>query len=308
MSRRTLFIVSICCILLLGFSGISVISYLVANESLTKYIQSNTLEITSSNIHSQVQRDLLQPITLSAHMARDTFVMDWIESGERNSEKIVEYLKSIKEHNQAETAFYISDAGYNYYHPDGIVRQLDKNSAADQWYFRIKHSSADFEVNLDVDAAAANRMTFFVNHKIYNRARDFLGVIGVGLSSDTLGKMIDTYQRSFDCRVYFVDREGHVVLKGSSFDDSDNIRKAEGIGEIAARVLSSRKGTYNYLRDDQFVFLKAQFIQELGWYLLVEQRQTVDDSVRNILWINLSVSLAITLLVASLMYLAINRY
>ena len=59
MSRRTLFIVSICCILLLGFSGISVISYLVANESLTKYIQSNTLEITSSNIHSQVQRDLL---------------------------------------------------------------------------------------------------------------------------------------------------------------------------------------------------------------------------------------------------------
>lgn len=81
-SRKGSFIASTSILLLLGFSAISLISYYVANSTLNQHIRTNTLPITSDNIYSEVQRDLLQPILVSSLMAQDTFVHDWIINGE----------------------------------------------------------------------------------------------------------------------------------------------------------------------------------------------------------------------------------
>lgn len=57
-------------ILLLGaFVLTSAISYQVAHESLREQIADNALPLTSDNIYSEIQQDLLRPIFISSLMA-----------------------------------------------------------------------------------------------------------------------------------------------------------------------------------------------------------------------------------------------
>lgn len=82
--KHTLVIV-ICLLLLFGFISTSFISYFLANKAMHKRIQTDSLPLTSDNIYSHVQRDLIRPVLISSVMSKDTFVRDWVLSGEKNS-------------------------------------------------------------------------------------------------------------------------------------------------------------------------------------------------------------------------------
>jgi uncharacterized membrane protein YheB (UPF0754 family) len=62
MVQRKLFFVSALCLLLVsGFLATSLVSYFVAKDSVATQLQEQMLPLTSDNIYSEIQRDLLQP-------------------------------------------------------------------------------------------------------------------------------------------------------------------------------------------------------------------------------------------------------
>lgn len=137
-NRKTRFITIISLLLIIGFSSTSLVSYFVANNSLDEYIRTNTLPLTSDNIYSEIQRDVLPTIVISSLMAQDTFVRDWILAGEKDPELIVRYLKSIQDRYKTATAFFISDKTLNYYHSTGLLKQVNPDDLNDSWYFRVE--------------------------------------------------------------------------------------------------------------------------------------------------------------------------
>lgn len=307
-SRKGTFIASTSLLLLVGFSAISLISYFVANNTLNQHIRTNTLPITSDNIYSEVQRDLLQPILVSSLMAQDTFVHDWIISGEDNPESITRYLKNIQQRYQAITAFFISDSSLNYYHSSGILKQIDPSNAQDDWYFRVKDLPSSFEINLDTDTANKSRTTFFVNHKVLDSDNNYLGAIGVGLASEAIQDMIEVYQLRYNRQVYFVDRQGEITLHGQALNQQTNIRQIGGLKDIATQILTSPGGSYEYQFQDKHVFLKTRYVPELDWYLLVEQEEHPEQAVQSVLWLNLGLSIGITLIVLILAHFTLSSY
>ncbi len=307
-SRKATFIATTSLLLLVGFSVISLISYSVANNTLNQHIRTNTLPITSDNIYSEVQRDLLQPILVSSLMAQDTFVHDWIISGEENPESITRYLNNIQQRYQAITAFFISDGSLNYYHSTGILKQIDPSNPQDDWYFRVKKLTTPFEINLDTDTANKSRTTFFVNHKVLDGDNNYLGAIGVGLASEAIQDMIEVYQVRYNRRVYFVDRQGSITLRGQALKDQSNIRQIDGLKDIATQILTSPGGSYEYQLQDKQVFLKTRYVPELDWYLLVEQEEHPEQAVQSVLWLNLALSLGITLVVMVLAHFTLGSY
>ena len=66
-----------------GFIVTSLASYFVARASIRRNIVDNDLPLTSDNIYSEIQKDLVRPTFISSMMARDTFLRDWVLSGER---------------------------------------------------------------------------------------------------------------------------------------------------------------------------------------------------------------------------------
>lgn len=308
MIRKSPFIVIISLLLIAGFFATTLISYLFANNSLNDHIRTNTLPLTSDNIFSEIQRDLLQPILVSSLMAQDTFVRDWAVQGEQDIDQIVRYLTSIGQRYQTITAFFISERTHNYYHTSGLLKKVDRNNPADRWYFKIKNLTSDFEINLDKDSANPQRTTLFVNHQVHDFNGNYLGAIGVGLSSEVIMDTIDTYQARYDRQVYFADREGNIVLHGPALKTTGNIRAMEGIQELATQILTSQGGSFSYQRGADQVFLKSRFVPELNWYLLVEQKQIPSKQVQGALWINLGLSLLITAVILLLAFITLNRF
>jgi len=308
MMRKTSFIAMVSLLLLVGFSSISFVSYYVANDSLNHHIRTNTLPLTSDNIYSEIQRDLLQPVLVSSLMAHDTFVHDWVAAGEQNSEAIVRYLRNIQDSYSTVTAFFVSEKTHNYYHSTGVLKRVEENNKADAWYFNLPNLEGDFEIKLDVDTADNSRTTFFVNHTVLDERGTYLGTIGVGLASKTAQNLIDMYQRRYGRRVYFIDRVGKIRLQGQSREGMETIHQVEGLRDIATQLLTTTGGSYSYQSYGKTILLKTRFMPDLHWYLLVEQPQETAAEVESALWINLAMSLVITLVIMCLAHLTLGGY
>ena len=108
-SDKRKFIWVLTLVLLSAFFLTSWSSYQVARHSLTEQIESNTLPLTSDNIYSEIQQDLLRPIFISSLMAHDTFLRDWALSDEADAQPMVRYLKELQERFGTVTSFYVSE-------------------------------------------------------------------------------------------------------------------------------------------------------------------------------------------------------
>lgn len=76
-------IIAISLILVAGFLTTNIISYQVSKHSLRQTLIDNKLPLTSNNIYSEIQWDLLRPLLVATTMSNHTFVKEWLNSGEK---------------------------------------------------------------------------------------------------------------------------------------------------------------------------------------------------------------------------------
>lgn len=107
-NRKYSFMSVLAVLLVVGFLFTSIISYFVAKKSLSEQIAGSTLPLTSDNIYSEIQQDLLRPIFISSLMAHDTFVRDWVLGGETDSDKMTRFLSEIQKRYGTVTSFFLS--------------------------------------------------------------------------------------------------------------------------------------------------------------------------------------------------------
>ncbi|MFH2093842.1 MAG: GGDEF domain-containing protein, partial [Pseudomonadota bacterium] len=153
MSRKAKLLAGVGLLLATGFLFTSLTSYFVSRTSLRAEISSRGLPLTSDNIYSEIQRDLLRPVFISSLMATDTFLRDWLIHGETNPEKIIKYLNEIRLKYNMFTSFLVSEKTKNYYHFDGVLKTISQDQERDNWYFRVKDMKEDYEINVDPDIA-----------------------------------------------------------------------------------------------------------------------------------------------------------
>ena len=300
-------------ILILGFVAVLATSYLVSKDALRRGLSENTLPITGDNIYSEIQKDILRPVFVSAQMANDTFVRDWIIEGEQDSTQITKYLKEVKLKNNAISSFLVSDLSRNYYYPDGLLKSIKDNEARDQWFFRVKNLKSDYETNVDADLANQDNMTIFTNHRVLDYNGKFLGAVGIGLTLDTMKHLIDNYQTRFQRKIYFIDKKGNLVLSGNSFKQKKiNILNNPGLDQIAKQILANTKSESLHLEYDlngESIYLNSRFLPELGWHLLVEQNLESElKPLQKLLLVNAAIGFAITIMVLLIVLLSVRRY
>ncbi len=300
-------------ILVLGFVAVLGTSYYVSRETLQRGLSENTLPITGDNVYSEIQKDVLRPVFVSAQMANDTFVRDWVIDGEQDVGQISKYLKEIKIKNNAISSFFVSDITKNYYYPEGLLKTIKDNEPRDQWFFRVRNLKAQYETNVDADMANRDNMTIFTNYRVVNYEGKFIGAVGIGLTLDTMKHLIDSYQTRFQRNIYFVDKKGNVVLSGSSFaHKKTNLENIPGIKTLAKQILANTKNDslhLEYSNDTESIYLNSRFIPELGWHLLVEQNFDGElKPLQRLLMVNAAIGLAITLTVLIIVLLSIRRY
>ena len=89
LGRRQL-VSMITAVLCLGFMVTALVNYVTARNLIREAIIGSELPLTSDNIYSEIQKDLIRPIFISSMMSGDTFLRDWMLAGEKDAAAFLE--------------------------------------------------------------------------------------------------------------------------------------------------------------------------------------------------------------------------
>lgn len=294
------------------FLIISVVNYKVSKDNIRNDILNNALPLTRDNIYSEIQTDLMRPIFISSLMANDTFLRDWAIKGENNSEEVVKYLYEIITEYGFFTSFYVSAHTNKYYHFKGILKEISPSDKKDNWYYDFIQKQKRYDLNIDVNSAAKDALTIFINHRVMDYNNNLIGVTGVGLDLQRISNLIRAFQVKYDRDVYLIDKEGNVKLHpDSTLIEQANIHKMPGIRTHASDILqvSQVPSFFEYQTEVDTILLTVRYIPEMDWFLMVEQRQgkAMTDVTKN-LYQNIFFGILITISVLIINILLINFF
>lgn len=296
-------------LLTVGFMATSLMGYQVSRQAIRAAIIDQDLPLTSSNIYSEIQKDLVRPVLISSTMAHDTFVRDWVLRGEKNPAEMARYLKEIKERHGAFSSFFVSEKTASYYTGDGVMKRVSSFEPRDAWYYRVRGLSENYEINIDPDLANNDALTIFINYRVFDYDGNYIGATGIGLTVDAVRRLIDEYQTRFNRTIFFVNARGEQVIFGNQTRSPPSLRQQPGIGPQIDRILQEKQGSYQYEADGDSHILHVNYLPEIKWYLFVEQNESIAlAGIRKTLYINLAISFAVTLIVIFLIHLALVRY
>lgn len=310
LTRKRRLLLQVSLILVGGFLTTSVVSYLIARSSVRDQIVTSSLPLTSDNVYSEIQRDLLKPIFISSLMANDTFLRDWVIQGEENEDNIRRYLKEVMVKYNTFTSFFVSEKTRTYYHADGILKKVSEGEPRDKWYFRVREMAADYEINVDPDMANQDALTIFINHRVFDYDGNYVGAIGVGLTIRAVLDLIADYQQKYNSNIYFLDSDGQIILKNSELpEDVSNIASLTGIETVLDSIREAGTHRFQYQRNGQVAHLHTRFVPELNWFLSVEQMEgKAVSSIFDTLILNLLICVVITGIVIGITGLTIHSY
>jgi len=272
LSLRTKLISVVTLILVAGFVATNVLNYEVSKGALRTTILENELPLSSNNVYSAIQSDLLRPIFISSMMANDTFVHDWVLGGEVGPARMVRYLAQIRDTYKATTAYFISGKTQRYYHYEGMGKILNQGDPADGWFFTARDMGEPYAVNVDFNYQIDGNITIFINYRVTDINGDFIGVTGVGLGLKSVSDLVKTYQEEFRRNVYFVDDAGLIRVHAEpALAGMSNIHDVDGLSAIADDVLSRQRGSHTYsTANGENILLTTRYIPELKWHLFIE--------------------------------------
>ncbi len=144
-------------ILVAGFFATGWLSYQSSTAAMRDMLVEKNLPLTSDNVYSEIQKDILLPIYISAQMAQNTFLQDWLSAGEQDETRIVKYLNSVEKNNGMDTAFLLSEKTRKHYTSIGVFAPYLINNEETKWYFRVRDMQPDYEINTDTDGVYGNR-------------------------------------------------------------------------------------------------------------------------------------------------------
>jgi hypothetical protein len=285
-------------ILIFGFLSISLSSFFLSIHSVREQISQNTLPLTAENVYAEIRKDLFEPVLIASMMANNSFLQEWIESGEKDSTKICSYLKMTAEKNHALTAFFVSERSSNYYFSEGILKKVRPDEPRDFWYYRVRSMESRYELNVDPDLANQDSMTLFINYKVFGENEEFLGATGIGITISAFLQLIDTYHQKYQRNIYFSDTEGSLILEETGLDGvSKNISEFRELQDYKNQILSQPETKIRYSRNGETVHLNTRQIPELNWIMYVEENEAKSTEILyRALFVNLGLTAALSLL------------
>ena len=297
-----------CCAVFAVFFVMSWSSYRVASSVVNKQIEQHTLPLTSDNIYSQIQRDLVTPMFIATMMAHDTFVRDWALQEQPSSEPMQRYLAEINQRFGTFLSFFILEKDNRYILPDKVL-QMNMVDPDDSWLSEVLAlpSQRPYTVKLGHDPHDHDKTDIYIDHLVYDYQGQRIGVTGVGLSVAEIRKLINKYQSKYQRVIYFVDKQGNITLKGRSTDIVP-LNKRAGAAPIIDKLFSGEQSSYSFDGTDGRVFVNVRFVEEFDWYLIVEEHDKSDHhALFSQFVINVLIALGITLVVMIISYLTQSK-
>lgn len=294
--------VFICALILAGFLVVGFTSYNAYSDIIRDDVR-NITKLTTTNIYSDIRNELTKPIFVSLTMANDDFVKTWLRNEQANGPtaegtlQLQNYLLGIRNKYSYDSVFLVSQASKTYYHFEGINKVLDPKDSHDLWYGSFLARNVPYDLEIDTDQVNKDRLSVFINCRITDQDNSIMGVTGVGLETDHVQKLLQSFEDDFHLKALLFDGSGLVrVHTGSDEQLAQALGLAKEDGVAQSSALSNKNKTVNVfslpaLEDQRQAVLDnkdalqifncdngyviTRYIEDLNWYLLVQKDTSV---------------------------------
>lgn len=312
MSPRASRLIVLSALLLISFTLLSVINYRTVADSIHDEIVSSSLPLLQENLYTEIQTDLSPALNIASMMASDSFLIRWAEAGENDTDRLIEYLDTIRREYGYFSVFFVSAGTSSYYHQTGITKRISPDDEHDAWYYDFVASGQPYRIDVDTNEAADDRLTIFVNYRLEDFSNDLLGVTGVGLEMDGFARFLRSRQEKYDRTIYLVDRTGLVQAHPDpSLIQRRSIREHASLGRVADSLLTPADGPVDaeYTDGGDTILVSSRYMPELDWFLIVEQNETRSlRSARANLFRTILVGLVVSAAIITLSSLTMRRF
>lgn len=283
MKLKQLVIISLVAAIVVPLTISSVIFSTSISQYLAEKMETSDLPTALREVRNAVELELTNSIATSRGVANNSFIVDWLKSGESSQQqpKFIEYLTQIKNANQAENAYIVSSLSKNYYTHNGILTTI---SAKDTWFDSFINSGRDYEVAIDVDMATG-AMVAYVNYVIkVNGQRAALG--GVGRSLGGITDLVKRYKIGQSGVLYLADPNGVIQIHPDSSKIGQKIQPEQFVNNLVHTKIDGEE----YIKS-------AVPIESIDWYLVAEipeqeLYQAIDDAVFDNLLFGIAIALS----------------
>ena len=313
-------------ILVIGFLLTAFFSH-SANYRVSLTALERVSALTADGIYFRLASLLNGPVAIAQTMAQDTFLADHLLR-ERDhlddadfTAAIQAYLAAYQKKDLFASVFLVSAATERYYGANGIDRVLSPTDPENAWYYDVLATDRPYSLNVDNDetAGAGNATDVFVNCKITDAQGATLGVVGIGIRTDSLRRILREYEERYDVKVFLLNSAGRIeVSVGHTGMENEDWFKLNDMLRLRDAVLERRNSDENFgvwagagaegaAGADSF-YLVTRYMPELSWYLLVEKntaqligkmKSQITSSILVLLLIIASVLTVITLVIKS---------
>ncbi|MGB5445220.1 MAG: sensor domain-containing diguanylate cyclase [Psychromonas sp.] len=288
---------------------ISVVNYQISLKSAQVQLRERSLPLTVDNIYTEIQKHIIEPNLIASMMAQDTFLRDWLIHNEDDADKISTYLETIKNRYKMFVTFLVSEKTRNYYTPEGLLEQVVEGNPNNNWYFNFMKNPDVHEINLDFNEYIDDGMMMFINHKIYDEQYHMIGTTGIGLKISYVNDMLKYFRQKYFFNVYFLNKEGEVVLYEHGVNSLKNIDDVPELNSLRDLILTNESRVFDYTRAGEEYLINTKYIPELDLYLVVEAKLSgFTQEVRKTFYFNLLISFFATLLIAFLILQTIKNH
>ena len=307
-SKRTM-IALISAVIFVGFTAVTLLNYFYKKDEAINSLITRELPLTSDNIYSEVQRDLLVPKIVSSAMANDAFLVEWIESGEQDQETVAKFLGGLAEKYSAFTSFLVVDKTGNFYYPEGFLKKVSPSEPRDEWFYRVRAMDEEFEVNTDPAEAHNDELTIFINVRVLNDNNEFIGAVGLGITIDLLKSRLDEYRKRYGSEVYFLTKTGELILHSNDAFREKNLFDFPYFADISNDILSRDQGEFRYTGDNGEMVLQTRYVEDIDLILAVEANiSNLTKSARKYLWLDLLIGLLVGACVLGLLLKTLAKH
>lgn len=244
-----------------------------ALRSLDTVIKSNNKEMTTilaSQIYDELNNELLTPLMVAQTMSHDYFLQqmlmeDDFPHDQQTREAAVSYLNSLCNGFGYNSAFMVSEKSRKYYTQKGYNKTVSpETDSHDIWYSIFVDSGMKYDFDVDTDEVHDNQWTVFVNCRVENEDKGFLGVCGVGVKMTSLQDILFEYEKKYDIKVNLIDENGLVQV------DTDSINIENAVLEDAVASFDENSD-YTYTESKTGGYIVTKYVENFDWYLVVSK-------------------------------------
>jgi diguanylate cyclase (GGDEF)-like protein len=288
---------------------LSFVNYNTTVKLAQKQIRQYSLTLSLDSIYADIQKQIIKSYIISSNMANNTFIKNWILTGEKNTQNIVKYLTAIKKRYNLYNTFLVSEKTKKYYTSDGLLYKLYENKKDGKWYFKFRQSKNIAQLTIDYNKNLKKQSAMlFVDYKIFDDNNKLLGVTGTIRNKGNMGAILHKFEKKYHLKVYIYDKKGRILV-GQYQDPISSLYDIEHIKKYKSHLMSKQPTTFEHKTDDETYILSTRYMSELDTFILIEAKLSdFTTSIDSVFYFNLFVSLFMTILVSFIIIYIIRKY